>query len=287
MTVEAPPRPSPSDEAEALIEEARRRARRRRLGYAAALVVAALLGGGLYLEFDGNGGGGSASTGERSPHGGHSQTAPQKGQYVYTKSREAYLQISPFRKTTWSVLVPETRQIWIGPDGSGRLRQTRGRPRFLSAKDRALWRAAGSPKLGGGRTTDQVFRGKGSPPPGTPVVAGSPQDYLSYLDLTGLPTDPDALRELIEERKVEGGPPGDAETFTIIGDLLRETYAPPKLRAALYQVAAELPGVELLGTVRDEAGRKGIGVGYTDGGERHELIFDRKTSVLLGERDVL
>ena len=27
--------------------------------------------------------------------------------------------------------------------------------------------------------------------------------------------------------KVEGGPPGDAETFTIIGDLLRETYAPP------------------------------------------------------------
>ena len=68
---------------------------------------------------------------------------------------------------------------------------------------------------------------------------------LHYLDLSNLPTDQSELRTLIEERRVEGGPSGDWETFAIIGDLLRETYASPELRSALYQVAANLPGVEL------------------------------------------
>jgi len=99
-----------------------------------------------------------------------------------------------------------------------------------------------------------------------------------------LPADPEQLGTLIEERKIEGGPPGDAETFTIIGDMLRETYAPPQLRSALYQIAAGLPGVELVGTVKDEVGRDGVAVGYTSHGIRHELIFDPDTSALLGER---
>jgi len=52
-----------------------------------------------------------------------------------------------------------------------------------------------------------------------------------------------------------GGPPGDWETFAIIGDLLRETHAPPALRAALYEVAANLSGVEYIGEVKDAVGR--------------------------------
>ena len=40
-------------------------------------------------------------------------------------------------------------------------------------------------------------------------------------------------------------PPTDYERFTIVGDLLRETVAAPKVRAALYRVAAGLNGVEL------------------------------------------
>ena len=95
------------------------------------------------------------------------------------------------------------------------------------------------------------------------------------------------LRAKIESREIESGPPGDAETFTIIGDLLRETYAPPALRAALYQVAAGLPGVELVGETKDHEGRDGVGVAYTSEGIRHELIFDPDTSALLGEQDVV
>jgi len=83
---------------------------------------------------------------------------------------------------------------------------------------------------------------------------------------------------------VEGGPPGDAETFTIIGDLLRETYAPPGVRAALYTIASELSGVELVGTTHDHLGRPGTAVAYVAQGLRDELIFDPRTSALLGEQ---
>jgi len=50
--------------------------------------------------------------------------------------------------------------------------------------------------------------------------------------------------------KVEGGPPGPAEAFTQVGDLLRETDASPALRAALYSAAAGLAGVKSLRGLR-------------------------------------
>jgi hypothetical protein len=210
---------------------------------------------------------------------------PKPGQYVYTKSEGANLVIAE----DWSALQSSIREIWIGPDGSGRIVETLGEPRFLSVEDRAAWRAAGSPDLGAGQTTDERFPCEGSREqrPTEPVAPGSPEACLSYLDLSGLPTDPDALRAKIEDRSIVGGPPGDAETFTIIGDLLRETYASPALRSALYRVASELPGVELVGEVKDPSGRDGVAVAYTDSYSRRELIFDSETSALLGEREVL
>ena len=92
---------------------------------------------------------------------------------------------------------------------------------------------------------------------------------------------------MIEDRTIVGGPPGDAETFTLVGDLLRETYASPAVRAALYEVAADLPGVELVGNVRDASGRPGIAVAYDHDGARNELIFDPETAVMLGESTVV
>ena len=131
--------------------------------------------------------------------------------------------------------------------------------------------AAGSPDLRDGATSDDAFAAGG----------------LYFVDLSGLPTDPDALLQVIEDRTIVGGPPGDAETFTLIGDLLRETYASPALRAALYEVAASLPGVELIGDVRDASGRPGVAVAYPHDGTRNELIFDPETAVMLGESTVV
>jgi hypothetical protein len=203
-------------------------------------------------------------------------TAPVAGQFVYTRTRAVWESSTygagPKHNLNFSVLMPVTRQAWIGLDGSGRLLETDGTPTFLTPQDRAAWVAAGRPDLGVGKTSDEAY-GKGG---------------LSYLDLSKLPTDVAQLRTMIVERKIEGGPAGDAETFAIIGDLLRETYAPPALRAALYQIASELPGVELIGTVKDEAGRTGTAVGYPTGnGYRNELVFDPTTAALLGEKSVV
>ena len=76
------------------------------------------------------------------------------------------------------------------------------------------------------------------------------------------------------------------EMFTLNGDSLRETAATPAQRAALYQVAARLPGIELVGAVHDDAGRPGTAVAMDDHGIRSTLVFDPQTSALLQEEQV-
>jgi hypothetical protein len=200
------------------------------------------------------------------------EPAPQPGQYVYTRSRSSgtMLWIPGHGHDNFFTTMPTTREAWIGPDGSGRIVTVEGHPTFPMPGDRAAWKASGM-SLFRGQRTDETFK------PGE----------LHYLDLANLPTDPVELGTLIENRKIEGGPPGDWETFAIIGDLLRETYTPPELRSALYQVVADLPGVELVGDVKDPIGRDGVAVAYTHAGARAELIFDPDTSQLLAEQEVM
>lgn len=234
---------------------------------------------------------------------------PQPGQQLFTRSKEAHLTIS-FREgpsvaaaiqrrlelhpnegvqqPVWSAYIPVERQMWIGASGSGQIREVSGKARFLSVQQHAAWVAAGSPPLPRpGTVRTEHFAGHG--------LSGL---YASRLD--HLPTEPIALRRWIEAHDLPGASmsaPGststaqppvrspEAKTFGAIGFLLGESVGPPALRAALYEVAAELPGVRLLGRVADPVGRKGVGVAYTDRqhGQRLELIFDPATSTLLGE----
>lgn len=75
------------------------------------------------------------------------------------------------------------------------------------------------------------------------------------------------------------GPDPQSELFTIVGDLLRESPAPPALRKALYDVAAGIPGVHLTGKVTDSIGRTGTGV--QRGGET--LVVDPANGALLAD----
>ena len=196
---------------------------------------------------------------------------PASGQFVYTKSEGSSGTTSVLADGVAINFVQRvTREAWIGPDGSGRLREVASPGQFAAPADRAAWIAAGKPDVLGGSSSDENFRAGG----------------LHYVDLTGVPTDPTELRRQIEDRTVEGGPAGDAETFTIIGDLLRETYAPPGVRAALFTIASQLPGVQLVGTVKDELGRSGTAVAYVSHGVNNELIFDPQSSALLAEREL-
>jgi hypothetical protein len=208
---------------------------------------------------------------------------PRDG-YRHTKSEGAWLSGvggGPDHPNGIWALVPVSREIWKKSDGSGRLIESRGEPIWFGPADRAAWQAAGSPDLRGTPESDRRF---GPTPPGVE-------------DTDSLPTDPGALRQLIDERVDEwaaanGGGATDYERFTIIGDLLRETVAAPRVREALYRVAAGLNGVDLIGSVKDRAGRTGTAVSMTNaessrGLERRVLIFDPHTAALLEEEDVL
>jgi hypothetical protein len=104
-----------------------------------------------------------------------------------------------------------------------------------------------------------------------------------------LPTDPVALRKVLESGNIKGlhAQPGTHGILGTIGILLHEAYASPALRAALYEVAASLPGLRLLGPTTDSLGRSGLGVAEEIHGSRHVLVFDPQTAVLLGQRDVV
>ena len=238
------------------------------------------------------------------------QSPPAAGQELFMRAKEAHLTISVregprvaarirrhlerhpnegVRQPVWSAFVPVEREMWIDANGSGRIREVSGRARFLSAAQRAAWVAAGSPPL---------------PRPGTVRTQHFDRHDLSGLYFSGLqrlPTEPRRLRRWIEAHDLPGesisaagtastGLPAvrapESKTFGAVGFLLGTGIGPPALRAALYEVAAELPGVQLLGKATDPTGREGVGVAYTDRehGQRLELIFDPATSTLLGER---
>jgi hypothetical protein len=121
-------------------------------------------------------------------------------------------------------------------------------------------------------------------------------DSPTYKYLTTWPTDPDKLLAMLhaEIRRTgmggvndhDGGVGLDQETFTVIGDIIRENLVPPKLSAALYQAAAKIPGVTVLPDVADAAGRHGVAVARTGkDGTREAWIFDRGTYTFLGERE--
>jgi hypothetical protein len=245
-----------------------RPARRRRVlvaavGLAAAGAVAALVGVGVRGDGDA-----SAATVLRQAAGvARRQAAPpalKPGEFRYTKSVQAYTVTDGDKG--WTALGPKIREIWLGPSG-GLLRETSGKPEFLSARDRERWIAAGRPQVNAPVSTTRLP----APPP---------------LDL---PIDPDALYAKLHDKSVGNGKGTEAEMFTLLGDALRETDASPALRAALFEVAARIPGVELVGPVTDRVGRHGVAVAYSQSANRfrHQLIFDPHTSALLEEEYVL
>jgi hypothetical protein len=205
---------------------------------------------------------------------------PLPGQFLYTRSESSFTLLYVVGDgSTFLFRTPNVRESWIGLDGSGRILNTPGAVTFPTERDRAAWIAAGMPHLSEWRVDeDDEF---------DHLAPGE----LTFRDYTNLPTDPEQLLELIESRELIGGPDGDWETFNLIGDLLRETYTVPKVRSALYLVAAELPGIELVGRVVDGAGRAGMAVAYTnlssDARSRQEMIFDPRTAELLGFGEVL
>lgn len=104
---------------------------------------------------------------------------------------------------------------------------------------------------------------------------------LTWDQLYALPTDPAQLTAALQADINGAGPDPQSELFTIVGDLLRESPAPPALRKALYDVAAGIPGVRVTGKVTDMLDRTGTGV--TRDGET--LVIDPADGRLLADTE--
>ncbi|HTG46772.1 MAG TPA: CU044_5270 family protein [Actinomycetota bacterium] len=208
------------------------------------------------------------------------EPAPLPGQYVYTRSTmtESFLFVSA-TGVRFAYTVPVTTTQWLGTDASGRQVHVWGQPTFASPQDRAAYEAFRATNDGAAKpwtfewgTTDDERYGPGQ---------------LFWRDTSQLPTDPAALGSMIEDRSIVDGPKGDWESFVLATDLLRDSYARPELRAALFTYMSTLPGIELGGATHDAAGRPGIVLSSTHDGSRYEVVFDRRTGRILEERDVI
>ncbi|HEY3907000.1 MAG TPA: CU044_5270 family protein [Streptosporangiaceae bacterium] len=120
------------------------------------------------------------------------------------------------------------------------------------------------------------------PGPSRPDL-GTLTAYPTYKLLRSLPTRPAALLAKILAATKKSGHQ-NLRVMLTISNVLINSIAPPKFNAALYRVAANIPGLRVVRHATDPLGRPGVGVTFSSDGTRIEWIFNSKTLHLLGER---
>lgn len=197
------------------------------------------------------------------------QPVPRPDQYIYVSSVTMYVSSEMGNGPEKSWLYRTRRQIWQSADGS-----RAGLLQIVQQPNKKLPWGPTPPALSGdpvGWTT--------LPPlscPGAAPVRGT------YTFLASLPTDPARLRDWLYRHK-DGQNPADAQAWTDIGDMLREMLVPPRLAAALFRVAATIPGATVVQGAANAVGQTGVAVSRSGS----ELIFGSRTYQLIGERSVL
>jgi hypothetical protein len=167
---------------------------------------------------------------------------PRPEQFVYVKTLSA----------------GQTREVWFSVDGT----------RDGFAIDPGLdTEPVPFPGCRNGRRV--VVKGNRADPTRTEECVPEPA-YLSDL-----PTDVDHMLEYLKANSSgEAGDPGAIGKD--ISDWIAESYVRPAALAALFEAAARLPGLTLVGDVTDGAGRHGTGIEWSRPQEVHAgtLVFD-------------
>jgi hypothetical protein len=172
------------------------------------------------------------------------------GRYLYVETIEGQRNSGTASRPTTSGICVQTVQVWAAPDGSGRA-------------------VASAPT---GPCSDGVI-------PSQTFPKGQQIDLTVYPRAADLPRNPPGLERFIA-RHFNGGKQDAAAAFQFAGTFL-QSGAPPRVRAALYRLIENLPGIESLGPMTDKLGRHGLGVSFTEHGVRDVLIFDPATSAVL------
>jgi hypothetical protein len=252
------------------------------------------------------------------------EAPPAPGQFLYVKTKVVELQgwlpdgpgIGPRAHPRYfttkvpsnypeapAALVPTLKETWTGRDGATRERETLGRVDFFSDADQRLWEDAGSPPPFAYDPEEHDVRADDS---GRPVKDFESQSWrgsreFTYVrELAKLPTEPEALRQVLEHRPAPGQPPvaqvGAAPADTRSGrstierlmNILSEPITSPALRAAAFNALAEIPGIELERNVTDVAGRRGDAIAWVvERGFGRQFIFDPRTSRILAQAEMI
>jgi hypothetical protein len=270
---------------ERLLAEARRGGRFRlpRFGLqaVAAFGVTVVLVGGVGVTLSGQGAGTARPAVSLTRSAAlWDELNPQPGQFILIESDTMYGSFSFGENGVETRHLYRThRKIWQSVDGS---------------KDGLLLIESREPKPWPGRELPEGAKveGQGS---SWGTLASCPDrlgdQRRDYAYLSKLPADAGAMRERLYNvggANEDKGVDADAAAFTHVGDLARETYMPKAQRAALFEAAKGIPGVEVAEGVADSAGRKGVALGRMDTqGTLTQIIFDPATHMLLGERQTV
>lgn len=123
--------------------------------------------------------------------------------------------------------------------------------------------------------TQALDQGEGGPITTSSWYVGG-DESLTWDDLEELPTDPDELDVLLRAGAADHPNGVDEQLWSIVVELLWSP-ASPALRQALWEVAARIPGVELLGPMSDGTGRQGTAIMRSG----QVLVVDPGTGALL------
>lgn len=244
-----------------------------------------------------------------------SSALPGPGQYYFRSFRRLELQSwvpggasamggVMTRPGAFKALMPTTQEWWTAPDGSGRVREVAGTPRFLTSEERERWEAAGSrlpapfdPEYQ--RRYSLAFRDALELRRGVVDRETSKLEGFRFPDTSELPTDPEELRLSVESNEipVTGFNPmysskqlDTEETIAQLFNILTEgNPMEPQLRAAIFNALAELPGIKVDTGATDSLGRPGYAIRSVDRESRGvlEFVFDPETAEMLAERSLL
>jgi hypothetical protein len=109
-----------------------------------------------------------------------------------------------------------------------------------------------------------------------PIIDSYKFGPYTWSQLYTLPTDPAKLKtKLIADFGQGGGP----DLFAAVEIVLVDSPAPPAVRAALFKVAASIPGIKVIGDYTDPLGRTGtaLQIGY------YGLVVDPASGAVLDE----
>ena len=184
--------------------------------------------------------------------------SPAGGPARHTKSNGSFLLDVGKTEQLWAKM-SFAREVWIAPDGSGRIRETYGQPTFPAAGGEEAWISQGRPTV-------------------APVSGAFAPGKLAYVSLDAASRDAQELG-----KSLAAGASSPGEILERVSIMLTETVPPKDLGSALVGAVVGLPGVLI---EHGESTTTLVGSLADPSGTSITLVLDTGTGSLVSERRI-